>query len=166
VSLDQATASLASFNGVGRRFEIKGQVGEVLVVDDYAHHPTEIRATLAAARANYPMRGIWAVFQPHTYSRTRALLDDFATAFGDADHVLLVDIFPARELEDGAISSRDILALMEHPDARYIGSMDEAADFLADHVRPGDLLITLGAGDGYQVGEMVIEELSSQEYPA
>ena len=166
VPVDQATVSLASFNGVGRRFEIKGQVGEVLVIDDYAHHPTEIRATLAAARGNYPAHGIWAVFQPHTYSRTRALLDDFATAFGDADHVLFVDIFPARELDDGSISSRDILARIEHPDAVYIGSLDEAANFLADHVHPGDLLITLGAGDGYRVGDMVIEKLSSQEYPA
>jgi UDP-N-acetylmuramate--alanine ligase len=156
VPVDQASSALAQFKGVGRRFEIKGEMGGILVVDDYAHHPTEIRATLVAARTHYPERGIWAVFQPHTYSRTRALLDDFATAFGEADHVILVDIFPSREIDDGSVTSRDILNKMEHPDARYIGALEDAADFLADQLRSGDLLITMGAGDGYRVGEMVI----------
>jgi len=159
VPLAQATAALAEFKGVGRRFEIKGQAGGILVVDDYAHHPTEIRATLEGARTRYPNREIWALFQPHTYSRTRALLDDFAAAFGDADHVLVVDIFPAREVDNGSITSRDILARMEHPDARYIGALDDAAGFLVDRLHPGDLLITMGAGDGYQVGELVLKGL-------
>jgi UDP-N-acetylmuramate--alanine ligase len=162
VSLDRAAASLVNFNGVGRRFEIKGQAGGVLVVDDYAHHPTEIQATLAAARTHYPDRAIWAVFQPHTYSRTRTLLDDFAAAFADADHVILVDIFPARETDDGSVSSRDILARMKHPDARFIGDLADAADFLTGRLGSGDMLITLGAGDGYRVGEMVIQELGSK----
>jgi len=166
VPLDQATAALADFKGVGRRFEVKGQAGGVTVIDDYAHHPTEIRATLAAARASYPGRSVWAMFQPHTYSRTRALLDDFATAFGNADHVLIVDIFPAREADDGSVTSRDILARMKHPDARYVGSLKDAADYLADHLGPGDLLITLGAGDGYRVGELVIQKVGSREYSA
>jgi UDP-N-acetylmuramate--alanine ligase len=163
VRLDQATAILEEFAGVGRRFEIKGEVGGVLVVDDYAHHPTEIRATLAGAQTHYPDRGIWAVFQPHTYSRTRSLLDEFAAAFVDADHVVIVDIFPAREVNDGSVSSRDLVARMKHPDIRYISALENAADFLADQLRPGDLLITLGAGDGYRVGEMVIGELGSRE---
>jgi UDP-N-acetylmuramate--alanine ligase len=166
VPLDQATAALADFKGVGRRFEVKGQAGGITVVDDYAHHPTEIRATLAAARASYLGRGVWAVFQPHTFSRTRALLDDFATAFGDADHVLIVDIFPAREVDDGSVTSRDILARMNHPDARYVGSLKDATDYLADHLSPGDLLITLGAGDGYRVGKMVMQRMSNREYSA
>jgi UDP-N-acetylmuramate--alanine ligase len=163
VPLAQATAALAEFTGVGRRFEIKGQAGGILVVDDYAHHPTEIRATLAGARTRYPKREIWALFQPHTYSRTRALLDDFAAAFGDADHVLVVDIFPAREVDNGSITSRDILARMEHPDARYIGALDDAAGFLVDRLHSGDLLITMGAGDGYRVGEKVLKGLVSSE---
>jgi UDP-N-acetylmuramate--alanine ligase len=161
VPLAQAAVTLADFNGVGRRFEIKGQVGGILVIDDYAHHPTEIRATLAAARVRYPERPIWAVFQPHTYSRTRALLDDFAAAFADADHVVVVDIFPARETDDGSVSSRDMVAHMEHPDAHYIGALDDAADFVTRRLRPGDLLITLGAGDGYRVGEIVIDRSSA-----
>jgi UDP-N-acetylmuramate--alanine ligase len=161
VPVGQAATSLASFNGVGRRFEIKGQAGGVLVVDDYAHHPTEIQATLAAARTHYPDRAIWAVFQPHTYSRTRTLLDDFAAAFADADHVILVDIFPARETDDGSVSSRDILARMKHPDARFISGLGDAGDFLSGRLQSGDMLITLGAGDGYRVGEMVIQGLGS-----
>jgi UDP-N-acetylmuramate--alanine ligase len=158
ISRSQAAGTLSHFTGVGRRFEEKGQAGDILVVDDYAHHPTEIRATLEAARGRYPGRAIWAVFQPHTYSRTRALLDDFARAFGGADHVVLVDIFPAREQDDGSVHSQDILARMSHPDARYIGGLAEAADFLTRHVRAGDVLITLGAGDGYRIGEMVLKQ--------
>jgi UDP-N-acetylmuramate--alanine ligase len=156
VSFDQAATTLAGFTGVGRRFEVKGEAGGILVVDDYAHHPTEIRATLAAARVRYPNRPIWAVFQPHTYSRTRALLDDFAAAFGDAHHVVVVDIFPAREADDGSVNSRDLVARMKHPDAHYVGSLDEAVIFLADRLSPGDMLITLGAGDGYRVGEGIL----------
>jgi len=157
VPFDRAAATLAGFAGVGRRFEVKGEVRGILVIDDYAHHPTEIRATLAAARTRYPDRPIWAVFQPHTYSRTRALLDDFAAAFGDADHVIIVDIFPARETDDGSVNSRDIVARMRHPDARMIGPLGEAVNYLAGRLRPGDVLITLGAGDGYRVGERILE---------
>jgi UDP-N-acetylmuramate--alanine ligase len=159
VPFPQAIDTLIHFTGVSRRFEIKGQAREVLVVDDYAHHPTEIRATLSAARARYPQRTIWAVFQPHTYSRTRALLDDFAAAFSDAHHVVVVDIFPAREVDNGSISSRDIVERMEHPDSRHIGALADAAGFLIGQLRPGDVLITLGAGDGYRVGETVIGAL-------
>lgn len=159
VPIKQATAILANFRGVARRFEMKAAAGGILVVDDYAHHPTEIRATLAGARAHYPDREIWAVFQPHTYSRTRSLLDDFAAAFADAHHVVILDIFPAREVDDGSVNSRDLVTRMSHPDARYIGTLDDASDFLSGQLRPGDLLITMGAGDCYRVGEMVIKEL-------
>jgi UDP-N-acetylmuramate--alanine ligase len=157
VPFDRAAATLAGFTGVGRRCEVKGEVRDILVIDDYAHHPTEIRATLAAARTRYPGRSIWAVFQPHTYSRTRALLDDFAAAFGDADHVVVVDIFPARETDDGSVNSRDIVARMKHPDAHMIGPLEEAVGYLAGRLRPGDVLITLGAGDGYRIGERILE---------
>jgi len=159
VSFDRARTTLARFTGVARRFEVKGEAGGVLVVDDYAHHPTEIRATLAAARRRYPDRRIWAVFQPHTFSRTRALLEDFAAAFTDAEHAVVIDIFPAREVDDGSVSSRDLVARMSHPDAHYVGGIEEAVGFLMERLRPGDVLITLGAGDGYRVGEEVMERL-------
>lgn len=159
VSFNAARGALADFHGVGRRFEVKGEAGGVAVVDDYAHHPTEIRATLAAARRRYPGRVIWAMFQPHTFSRTRALLADFAASFRDADHVVVGDIFRSREKEDPSVSGRDIVSRMTHSDARYIPGLEAAADYLAGCVQPGDVLITLGAGDGNKVGEMVLEKL-------
>ncbi len=154
-----AGVALSSFRGLKRRFEVKGEVKGVTVVDDYAHHPTEIRATLAAARERFPGREIWAVFQPHTYSRTKALLEEFAASFSQADHVILCDIYAAREKDDLGISSLDILALMDHPDARYIGSLEAATFYLREHLKPGSVLITLGAGDVYKVGEEILEWL-------
>lgn len=161
LGLDFNTArnALAEFQGVGRRFEIKGEARGVTVIDDYAHHPTEIRATLAAARRRYEGRPVWAMFQPHTYSRTRALLADFASAFGDADHVLVTDIYRSREALDETVSARQIVARMSHPDARYVPALSDAVETLLSEIKPGDVLITLGAGDGHRVGEKVLEEL-------
>jgi len=148
--------TLRRYSGVQRRFEVKGEVNGVIVVDDYAHHPTQIRTTLRAARERYPGRAIWAVFQPHTYSRTKALLGEFAASFADADHVVVTEIYAAREFDNLGVSASDIVALMRHPDTRYISGLNETADYLFDHLRPGDVLITLGAGDGYKVGEKVL----------
>jgi UDP-N-acetylmuramate--alanine ligase len=169
VEFETAAAALARFRGTARRFEVKGQAGGVTVVDDYAHHPTEIRATLAAARSKYPGRGVWAVFQPHTYSRTAALLDGFATAFDDADHVLVTGIYAAREEPAVDITAADIVTRMKaarpgvaapvHPDARYVETLDQAVAALAEQLQPGDILVTLGAGDGYRVGERVLDLL-------
>jgi UDP-N-acetylmuramate--alanine ligase len=100
------------------------------------------------------------VFQPHTFSRTVALLDDFAGAFDQADHVIIVDIFPSREVDDGRVHSRDLARRMAHPDARYLGSLRDAADYLVERLAPPAVLLTLGAGDGYQVGEWVLEKLN------
>ncbi len=170
LGLDMADVgeSLRSYRGVQRRFEVKGEAGGkardgVVVIDDYAHHPTQIRTTLRAARGRYPGRAIWAVFQPHTYSRTRALLDEFAASFADADHVVVTDIYAAREDDDLGLSAADIVARMRHPDARYIPGLDEAAGHLLDHLKPGDVLLTLGAGDGYKVGEEVLAKSFTSE---
>jgi UDP-N-acetylmuramate--alanine ligase len=151
--------ALREFRGTKRRFEHKGTAGGVIVIDDYAHHPTEIRATLAAARGCYPDSEIWAVFQPHTYSRTRALLQEFAESFSDADHVIVVDIYAAREHDDLGVSAADIVVRMAHPDAHHIAGLDKAVGHLVQHLKPGDVLITLGAGDGYLVGERVLASL-------
>jgi UDP-N-acetylmuramate--alanine ligase len=159
LELAQAADILRRFKGVGRRFELKGEINGVTVIDDYAHHPTEIKATLAAARTRFAGRPIWAVFQPHTFSRTLSLLDEFVDAFGDADHVIIVDIFPAREIDAGLVHSQDIIERMNHPDARYIGSLIEAAGYLVSYLSPPAVLFTLGAGDGYQIGEWVLESL-------
>jgi UDP-N-acetylmuramate--alanine ligase len=154
-----ATDTLAEFHGVGRRFEVKGEAGGVTVIDDYAHHPTQIRMTLAAARQRFPGRALWAVWQPHTYSRTRTLLADFAQAFEAADHVIVLPIYAARETDTLDVSSADVVAAMRHPDVRCAASLDEAVVWLGTELRSGDVALTLGAGDGYRVGEWVLEVL-------
>ncbi|HEX7587349.1 MAG TPA: UDP-N-acetylmuramate--L-alanine ligase [Anaerolineae bacterium] len=156
IDLSSIGASLKSYRGAARRFQVKGEFGGVTVIDDYAHHPTEIRATLSAARARYPGRAVWAVFQPHTYSRTAALQSDFAQAFDDADHVIVTEIFPARERPVSGISGEGIIEKMKYPDARFIADLDSSVKFLAQHLRAGDVLITLGAGDVYRVGEAIV----------
>ncbi len=162
LDLQQVTEALGRFTGVQRRFELKGIAGDVVVIDDYAHHPTEIRATLEAARRRYGKRPIWVVFQPHTFSRTRSLLDEFAASFADADHVIVTDIYAARETDDGAVHARDIVARMRHADARYIASLREAVSVLVKNVRPGEVVLTLGAGNGNIVGEKLLALLPDE----
>ncbi len=162
VDVEVARAALASFRGAARRFEVKGEFGGVTVVDDYAHHPSEIRATLAAARSRYAGRTLWAVFQPHTFSRTQALLDDFGRAFDDADHVVVTDIFAARERYNPGVTSRDLVSRMSHPDARYIARLEDAVAYLASSVTRDDVLVTLGAGDVYRVGDQVAARLAGR----
>lgn len=163
IDLIEAGKTLAQFQGVERRFEVKGEAAEVMVIDDYAHHPTEIKATLAAARERYPERRVWAVFQPHTYSRTKALLSEFAASFGDADQVVVTDIYPARETDDLGVSSQALLATMNHPGTHYVGALLDVVTMLSQQLRGGDLLITLGAGDIYEVGEKVLARLKRRE---
>jgi UDP-N-acetylmuramate--alanine ligase len=148
-------SALAAFTGVGRRFEIKGEAGGVLVVDDYAHHPSEIRATLRAAREWYPSRRIWAVFQPHTFSRTKALLGDFAASFGVADEVIILDVYPARETDSLGISSDDLRRRVPRG-CRAAALPADAVDELAGHVASGDVVVTLGAGDVTAVGPALL----------
>ena len=158
-----AAVMLRDFAGAGRRFELVGEAGGVIVIDDYAHHPTEVATTLSAARLRYATRRIWAVFQPHTYSRTQALLADFAHSFDDADQVLFLDIYAAREKIDLGMHSRLLLEHVKHPGAHYIGGIDAAAEYLLAHVAPEDVVITLSAGDGNQVGQRVLAGLRQRE---
>jgi UDP-N-acetylmuramate--alanine ligase len=159
LSPDDAAQTLSTYTGTERRFEVKGEINGITIIDDYAHHPTEIKVNLAAARARFDARPIWAVFQPHTYSRTKLLLTEFAAAFDNADHVIILDIFPAREKDDGTISSADILARMHHSDAQHIGAIPAAITYLQNHLTAGDILMTFSAGSGYKVGEGVLERL-------
>jgi len=154
-----ARSALTEFRGVGRRFQVKGEAGGVIVIDDYAHHPTEIRATLRAARGRFPHQSLWVVWQPHTYSRTVELLEEFAQGFGVADRVIVLPIYAAREIDTLGVSSADVVAAMAHPDVRCAGSLDEALVWLGTEVRPGDVVLTLGAGDGDRVGEWLLEVL-------
>src|SRR5690606_14969197 len=139
------------------------EAGEVTIIDDYAHHPTEIRVNLAAARERYPGRRLWAVWQPHTFSRTRLLLDDFAASFDDADRVIVLDMYPSREKDTLGIDAAMVVERMAaHPYARHIGSRAEAAAYILDRVRPGDVILTLGAGDGDQVGQWILDGLKER----
>ena len=158
-----AREALAEFHGAGRRFEIKGEAHGVTVVDDYAHHPTEIRATLRAARQRFPDGEVWAVFQPHTYSRLRALQSEYARAFEDADHVLVTEVFAAREPVDANFGGEQIAALISHPDVKFSPDFNHTAAELLGEVQPGDVVITLSAGDGNRVGECLLELLKQNE---
>lgn len=148
---------LSKFHGTKRRFEKKGEIGGVTIIDDYAHHPTEIKATLSAAR-NYPHKKLLCVFQPHTYTRTKALMDDFAEALTLADHVILADIYPARETDNLGISSEilkdKVNALGGKAD--YFDSFDKIENFLLEHCTQGDLVLTMGAGDVVKIGERLL----------
>ena len=156
LEMDAVQRALAGFQGVHRRFEVLGDLrGGVTVVDDYAHHPAEIRATLAAARTRYPGRRLVVVHQPHTYTRTRNLLTEFAAALAKADVVVLTPVYAARERDTLGISSADLAAAME--DAILVESLDEAAARVWDLLQPGDVLITLGAGDVNRVGRQVMQ---------
>lgn len=162
VDLACARDTLRHFQGVLRRFQVKGQVNGITVVDDYAHHPSEIRATLAGARRRYGGRRIWAVFQPHTYSRTKALLAEFAAAFDDADRVVVTAIYAAREQDDLGISANDLVEMMTYPEALHIADLSEAGATVSKKLEPGDVLITMGAGDVWRIGEEVLASLKQR----
>ena len=152
-----AQEALRSFHGTDRRFEYKGTVNGITIIDDYAHHPTEITATLKAAR-NYPHKTLWCVFQPHTYSRTKAFLDDFASALCLADRVILADIYAARETDTLGISSADIRDRIVKAGKKcdYFHTFEEIEKFILANCINGDLLITMGAGDVVNIGETLL----------
>jgi len=161
--LELAAASLAVFRGTGRRFELHAEVGGISVIDDYAHHPTEIKATLAAARMRYPQSKIWVVWQPHTYSRTRLLFNEFAAAFEEAHQVMITDIYAAREMPpDDGFSSRQVVTGMADPKVRYMADFTETAGYLAAHMRAGDVLMVLSAGDADKISEQVVQLLQER----
>lgn len=157
LSLETIQKGLAAFTGTDRRFQYKGEVGGVTILDDYAHHPTEIRATLTAA-AKVPHKTVWCVFQPHTYTRTKALMPEFAQALSLADKVVLADIYAARETDTLGISSRDLQKAIQDlgKDCYYFPTFDEIENFLLENCVHGDLLITMGAGDVVNIGEKLL----------
>ena len=158
ITLPVIASALKAFHGTDRRFQKKGVRNGVTIIDDYAHHPTEVKATLTSAKQCRHNR-IWCVFQPHTYSRTRLLLDDFAEALSAADKVVLADIYAAREADPGDISSADLLARLQQRgvDAYYFKNFEEIENFLIHNCTNGDLLITMGAGDVVNIGENLLQ---------
>lgn len=165
IPLESILASLAHFSGAKRRFETKGKVGGVWVVDDYAHHPTEIAVTLKAARQTQPERLV-CVFQPHRYTRTQLLLDQFAVAFKDCDELIITDIYAASEDPIPGVSGEMLahkIAETTGQKVRYISGQDKIEETLEREVRPGDLVITMGAGDIYRLGEQLVQALERSE---
>ena len=153
---------LDSFHGTQRRFDVIGTTaGGVSIIDDYAHHPTEIKATLKAAR-QMPHNRLWCLFQPHTYTRTMALFDEFAESFEDADVLCMAEIFAAREKNIYKISSRELIRKIrkDHADkeAYYFHTLEDIAQFVSDNAMPGDMVITMGAGDIYKIADMLINQ--------
>ncbi len=161
-----AANSLAGFSGTGRRFELKGEARGITVIDDYAHHPTEVAVNLRTARERFAGRPIWAVFQPHTYSRTKLLLHEFAEALALADRLVLLDIYASRERDTLGMSSDDLLPLLPASDAVLRpGQPDDAAtallaEYRAGRLSAGAVVLTLGAGDVTEVGPRLLAELA------
>jgi len=158
VSFGQAVAALRSFRPTARRFQIRGERDGVIVVDDYAHHPTEIRLNLRAARQAYPRHSLWALWQPHTYSRVRQFWQGFAAAFSDADEALITPIYAAREAALPGISSAALAgALQTRQPARYCPTFDEALAILRRHMQPPALLLIFSAGDANRIAELYLQ---------
>jgi len=159
-----AAEALGAFRGIERRFELRGEVGGVRIVDDYGHHPAEIRATLAAARAVHAGR-IVVVFQPHRFTRTRDLMGEFATAFNDADRLVVCDVYPAGE---APIPGADAATLVEavrrhgHRDVRHVPELDDVPALLVPELVAGDLLVTLGAGSVVRLGPELLAALEAR----
>lgn len=161
VSLDRIREGVAAFSGVDRRFSVRGVERGVTVVDDYGHHPTEVKATLAAARLS-PYRQVRVLFQPHRFSRTKHLLDEFGTAFHQADDLYLLDIYAASEPEIEGVTTESLLEKVRsygHRSAHYAPSMEEGIAAIAAASEPGDLIVTLGAGNVSQAAEKILEKL-------
>jgi UDP-N-acetylmuramate--alanine ligase len=162
---------LKNFTGVRRRFEKKGEFARVTFVDDYAHHPTEIAATLQAGKSVFQKGNIHVIMQPHRYSRTQICWDQFADALSLADRVYLIDVYAAGEPSIAGIDSSSLSKLIakSHPSCQYLGSLEDARDFFVkemqdeNRVRPGDLILTLGAGNITQLGTLILNMLASQK---
>jgi len=154
--------ALGEFQGSERRFDIRGEYQGVLIVDDYAHHPTEIMKTLQAAREAYPSRRIWAVWQPHTYSRTMRLFDGFSGAFGNADQVVVLDVFPARELQPEDFHILDLVSSIQHDHVQHLPGIEQVVELLKIELQPEDLLLVFTAGDAIEINEQIEKYLSAQ----
>jgi len=156
--------AVARFRGVQRRFQYIGDAAAVTVMDDYAHHPTEVHATIAAAAQRFPGRRLVCLFQPHTYSRTQYLLDGFRACFQGVDELLIAETYAAREEPAAGMSARELAGVLENPPARYVGNLDEAPAAVLAVLRPGDVFFTIGAGDVDKVGPKVLEGLKQGQW--
>lgn len=155
IDRDSIVSALGQFSGSERRFEIRGELAGVLVIDDYGHHPTEINATLSAARAAYPDRFIRAVWQPHTFSRTTALADAFTEAFQKADQVIVLDVYEAREKQPADFQIEELVKAIKHDNVSYLPGKQRAAAYLEGELRRGDLVLVFSAGDAVEINDRI-----------
>jgi UDP-N-acetylmuramate--alanine ligase len=160
--VEAAACALSKFTGTGRRFDIVGEVNGITVVDDYAHHPSKIQATLSAARARFPERRLVAVWQPHTYSRTKTLAADFIRSLAAADVAVVTEVYPAREPIE-AFSSAELVQKMNNSESYYCKTLDDTVAFLQKKLLPGDVLLVLSAGDADQVCKRILSWLRERE---
>ncbi|KKT89792.1 MAG: UDP-N-acetylmuramate-L-alanine ligase [Candidatus Moranbacteria bacterium GW2011_GWC2_45_10] len=159
--LDKVREAFAAFHGTSRRFEFLGKYKGAILIDDYGHHPDEIKVTLAGAREKYPDKNIWAVFHPHTYSRTKALLHEFAQSFEDADKAIILDIYASAREKEGGVSSKDVVELMNRyvpGKADHIPTIDEAAEYLAGEIGKEDVVVLIGAGNVWEIGKKLLKK--------
>mgnify|MGYP000032092444 FL=1 len=158
IPMDVILKSLENFKGTHRRLEVKGFLNGIKIIDDYAHHPTEIKASLKALR-NSTKNKIWCIFQPHTYTRTKALLNSFAESFGEADKVIIPDIYAAREKDNGIIHSINLVdALVKNGiDAKYMSSFENIENYILSNAQKGDIVVTMGAGNVNRIGEDLLK---------
>ncbi len=161
LDINEAAAHVSCFSGSGRRFELAGEINGIILIDDYAHHPTEINATLAAARSRYPNHRIWAVWQPHTYSRTRLLHTEFANAFSQADEVVITEIYASREKPENT-SSAEVAQEVPGGKARFAATLSDASHLLLNNLQSGDVVVVLSAGDADQINRQLFQQLSER----
>jgi UDP-N-acetylmuramate--alanine ligase len=162
---EEIATGLASFGGVGRRFEIKGEPAGVLIIDDYGHHPTAIRATIAAVRDRHPGRRLWVAHEPLTYHRAAAMLDELAAALATADEVVIADIWAGRDTDTSVTSAAELAAKVTAMSGRQVaasGSPEATAEYLAEHVRPGDIVLAMGGGRSYVIAEHLLTLLEQR----
>jgi UDP-N-acetylmuramate--alanine ligase len=161
LTAEEIRPALASYGGVRRRFESVGEAAGILVMDDYAHHPTEIAALAKAAKARFPGRRIVAMFQPHTYARSRYLLEGFRTCFSGFDRLFILETYAAREAIADGMTGEQLAAELHDPEPAYAATFEQGADVVAADLRPADVFFTVGAGDVDAIGHMVLERLRS-----
>ncbi|MEZ4670435.1 MAG: UDP-N-acetylmuramate--L-alanine ligase [Anaerolineae bacterium] len=159
----QAAKALESFKPTARRFELRADLHRIAIIDDYAHNPMSIRAVLEAARQRYPDRAVWAVWQPHTYSRVQALFKDFVTSFAQADHILVTDIYAAREAPMPGVTSAALVAAMSHPDVRHTPSFADAVAVLSAEVQAPAVVVIMSAGDAPAIGIDYLKDLQARQ---
>lgn len=163
VTFEDSSQALSTFKGTGRRFDVRAEINDIIVVDDYAHHPTAIVTTLDAARQRYPQHDLWAIWQPHTFSRTASLWDAYAAAFTEAHHVIVTDIYAAREKSEDFpdITIPRLLADMSHPDQHHFTTFDGIVSYLKQHVQSPAVILIMSAGDAPEIGIEFIKRLKA-----